>query len=185
MENKLGYVPKEQRKKILLIADDIRVFSGVATVARELVTNTCHHYNFCAIGGAINHPEAGKRLDLSADTSKVSGTDDASVFLYPVSGYGDANLIRTLLKTEKPDAILFISDPRYYEWLFAIENEIRKQIPIIYLNIWDSPLPYPLWNKSYYESCDMLLSISKQTLNVNKVVLGDIPYVDIDKEKIS
>jgi len=77
---------------------------------------------------------------------------------------------------------------RYY--LFQIlatmsENEIRKQIPLIYLNIWDSPVPYPLWNKSYYESCDMLLSISKQTLNVNKVVLGDVPYIDIDKEKIS
>jgi len=180
MENKLGYVPKEQRKKILLIADDIRVFSGVATVARELVTNTCHHYNYVCIGGAINHPEAGKRLDLSADTAKVSGVEDASVFLYPVSGYGDANLIRTLLKTEKPDAILFVTDPRYYEWLFAIENEVRKQIPMIYLQIWDSPVPYPLFNKSYYESCDLLLAISKQTKNINKVVLGDIPYTDID-----
>ena len=185
MKENPGYIPKEQRKKILLIADDLRVFSGVACVARELVTNTCHHYNFVAIGGAINHPEAGKRLDLSADTAKVSGVEDASVFLYPVSGYGDANLIRTLLKTEKPDAILFITDPRQFEWLFAIENEIRKQIPMIYLQIWDSPVPYPLWNKSYYESCDLLLAISKQTKNINKVVLGDIPYVDIDEEKIS
>ena len=99
-----------------------------------------------------------------------------------MSGYGDANLIRTLLKTEKPDAILFITDPRYFEWLFAIENEIRKQVPMIYLQIWDSPVPYPLWNKSYYESCDMLLAISKQTKNINKVVLGDVPYVDIDEK---
>ena len=96
MKEKPGYIPKEQRKKILLIADDIRVFSGVAKIARALVTDTCHHYNYVAIGGAINHPDAGKRLDLSADTAKVSGVEDASVFLYPVSGYGDANLMRTL-----------------------------------------------------------------------------------------
>jgi glycosyltransferase involved in cell wall biosynthesis len=46
-------------------------------------------------------------------------------------------------------------------------------MPIIYLNIWDSPFPYPLWNKVFYESCDVLLSISKQTKNINEVVLGD------------
>lgn len=58
-----------------------------------------------------------------------------------------------------------------------------KKIPIIYLNIWDSCLPYPLWNKPYYESCDLLLAISKQTKNGNKVVLGDIPTVDLDEKK--
>jgi tetratricopeptide (TPR) repeat protein len=74
---------------------------------------------------------------------------------------------------EKPDAIFLITDPRYFTWLFNIENEIRKKMPIIYLNIWDSPFPYPLWNKVFYESCDVLLSISKQTKNINEVVLGD------------
>jgi len=40
------------------------------------------------------------------------------------------------------------------------------------LNIWDSPTPYPSWNKVFYESCDLLLAISKQTKNINEVVLG-------------
>ena len=57
-------------------------------------------------------------------------------------------------------------------WLFQMENEIRKKVPMIYLNIWDD-LPAPLYNKSYYESCDTLMAISKQTLNINKLVLGD------------
>jgi glycosyltransferase involved in cell wall biosynthesis len=65
-----------------------------------------------------------------------------------------------------------ITDPRYFEWLFAIENEIRKQMPIIYLNIWDD-LPTPLYNKAYYESCDALLAISKQTKLINELVLGE------------
>jgi glycosyltransferase involved in cell wall biosynthesis len=31
-----------------------------------------------------------------------------------------------------------------------------------------------MYNKSYYESCDALLAISKQTENINRVVLGDV-----------
>ena len=110
---------------------------------------------------------------MSEETGKVVGIDDASVFLYPSDGYGDTTLIRTLINLEKPDAIMLITDPRYFTWLFNIENEIRKKMPIIYLNIWDSPFPYPLWNKDFYESCDALLAISKQTKNINEVVLGD------------
>jgi hypothetical protein len=52
-----------------------------------------------------------------------------------------------------------------------MEQELRKKVPFIYLNIWDD-LPYPMYNKSFYESCDTLLAISKQTENINRVVLG-------------
>lgn len=173
MKEKLGYIPQQQRKKILFISDDIRVHSGVATIARELVINTCHHFNFVCIGGAIKHPEAGKKFDLSADTNNNAGITDSQVILYPVDGYGNADILRQIIQIEKPDALLFVTDPRYFEWLFAIENEIRKTVPMVYLNIWDSPVPYPLWNKKYYESCDALLAISKQTKNINEVVLGD------------
>jgi hypothetical protein len=38
---------------------------------------------------------------------------------------------------------MLITDPRYFIWLFAMENEIRKHIPITYLNIWDD-YPAPL-----------------------------------------
>jgi glycosyltransferase involved in cell wall biosynthesis len=73
---------------------------------------------------------------------------------------------------EKPDAIMLITDPRYFEWLFMIENEIRKTMPIIYLNIWDD-YPAPLYNKAFYESCDALLAISKQTQLINELVLDE------------
>ena len=165
-----GYIPKDQRKKILLITDDIRLPSGVGNIGKEIVIHTAHHYNWVCIGAAIGHPDAGKRFDISQDTNINAGVEDASVFLYPNNGYGDANFLRTLIKLEKPDAIMLITDPRYFTWLFQIENEIRKNIPIIYLNIWDD-LPAPYYNKSFYESCDALLGISKQTVNINKLVL--------------
>jgi hypothetical protein len=170
--SKEGYLPPDERKKILFICDDIRMHSGVATMAREIVLGTSHHFNWVSVAAAINHPEAGKRLDLSAATNNETGNTDASVIIYPNNGYGDANLLRQLIKTEKPDALFFFTDPRYYDWLFAIENEVRKQIPMIYINIWDD-LPAPLYNRAFYESCDALLAISKQTKNINEMVLGD------------
>ena len=172
MNKSFKYLPKDKRKKILLICDDIRVHSGVATVAKEIVVHTAHHFNWCQIAGAIKHPESGKRLDLSQDTNKISKIDDSHVFLYPANGYGDIKLVREIINIEKPDAILLITDPRYFTWLFNAENEIRTKIPISYLNIWDD-YPAPLYNKAYYESCDLLMGISKQTVNINKIVLGD------------
>ena len=172
MNSSFKYLPQNERKKIMLICDDLRVHSGVATVARELVLNTAQHFNWVNIAGAISHPEKGKRFDISADTNTNTGLTDASVFLYPVDGYGDPDLIRQLIDIEKPDAIMLITDPRYFEWLFMIENEIRKTTPIIYLNIWDD-YPTPLYNKSYYESCDALLAISKQTQLINELVLDE------------
>jgi hypothetical protein len=172
MNSSFKYLPQNERKKIMLICDDIRVHSGVATVARELVLNTAQHFNWVNIAGAIKHPEQGKRFDLSADTNTNTGLTDSSVFLYPVDGYGNPDLIRQMIAMEKPDAIMLITDPRYFEWLFQIENEIRKHIPIIYLNIWDD-YPAPLYNKAFYESCDALLAISKQTKLINELVLGE------------
>jgi len=157
----------------MLICDDIRVHSGIATVAREIVLHTAQHFNWVNIAGAVTHPEKGRKLDLSEDTNKNSGLTDSSVSMYPVDGYGDPTLVRQLIQIEKPDAIMLITDPRYFVFLFAIENEIRKQIPITYLNIWDD-YPAPLYNKPYYEACDLLMGISKQTVNINRIVLGDV-----------
>ena len=172
MVNSFEYLPKNERKKILLICDDLRVHSGVATVAREIVTSTASHFNWVQIAGAIKHPEAGKQIDLSSDLNSKVGINDSSVLLYPTNGYGDSKLLRELIKSEKPDAIMLFTDPRYFTWVFNMEQEIRKNIPIIYLNIWDD-YPAPMYNRPYYEACDLLLGISKQTVNINNLVLGE------------
>ena len=169
---KKGYIPKDQRKKILLMCDDIRTHSGIGTIAKEIVLHTAHHFNYVNIGAAVQHPEAGKKFDLSQSTNEEAGIEDASVSIYPISGYGNPGLVRQMISMEKPDAIFIITDPRYWAWLFQMEGEIRKQIPIIYLNIWDD-YPAPRYNEAFYESCDLLMGISKQTVNINKLVLGE------------
>jgi len=172
MNKDFKYLPKNERKKILLICDDIRVHSGIATVAKEIVTHTAQHFNWAQIAGAIKHPDKGKIFDLSNEINKHTGLEDSDVKLYPIDGYGDNSVVRQLIKIEKPDAIMLITDPRYFMWLFNMEGEIRKNIPIMYLNIWDD-YPAPLYNRAFYESCDLLMGISKQTVNINNIVLGD------------
>ena len=169
---KEGYIPKEQRKRILLLCDDLRLHSGVGNVAKEMVTYTSHHFNWFNLGGAINHPENGKRFDLSNSMNELIGIEDSEVIVQPNNGYGTPEQIRSLLKEIKFDAIFLITDPRYFSWLFNIESEIRSTTPIVYLNIWDD-YPAPMYNRSFYESCDALFGISKQTVNINKLTLGD------------
>ena len=59
--------------------------------------------------------------------------------------------------------------------------KLEKKFLLLYLNIWDD-YPAPMYNKPYYEACDLLMGISKQTVNINKLVLKDqkkIQYLDI------
>ena len=170
--NKLGYVKKEDRKKILLLCDDIRMHSGVATMAREIVIGTAHHFNWVNIGGAVKHPDEGKGFDLSDDINKQRGLKDANVILYASTGYGTPDMVRQVMESQQPDAILIFTDPRYWTWLFEMEREIRQHTPIFYLNIWDN-YPAPYYNRDFYNACDLLMSISKQTHNINRLVLGD------------
>ena len=60
----------------------------------------------------------------------------------------------------------------------SLEQEIRKNIPIVYLNIWDD-YPAPMYNRPYYEACDLLMGISKQTVNINNTTKGKISSIGI------
>jgi len=178
---KKGYIPKNERKTILFLADDLRLPSGIGTMTRELVLHNAHRYNFVHVAAAINHPDIGKIFDLSADINKEMGIEDSSVILYPNNGYGDPDLVRALMSKHKIDAIVHFTDPRYWIWLYQMSAEIRQNIPIFYYHIWDD-LPAPHYNKPYYESCDLLMGISKQSNNIAKLVLGADNYLDIDNE---
>lgn len=159
------------KKKILLLSDDMRMHSGIATVSRDMVLNTVNEFDWIQVGAAIEHPDRGKLIDISDDVRKLSGVSDASVKIIPYNGYGDPLLIREIMKRENPDAIVHFTDPRFWEWLYEMEHEIRSQIPIIYLNIWDD-LPDPMYNKEAYSSCDLLMAISKQTYGINTRILN-------------
>ena len=176
---------KPKKKKILLLADDFRLPSGIGTISKEIILNTVHHYDWVQLGAALQHPDAGKAFDLSADIQQETGVADASVKLIPYNGYGDRNVLFALLEQERPDAIFHFTDPRYWTWLYALEHEIktRYKTPIIYYSIWDD-LPYPQWNAPFYASCDLIMGISKQSDNIHREVLKQNGFgvVDYDND---
>ena len=167
------------KKKIMLLSDDLRMSSGVGTVSKNFVLGTLQHYDWVQIGGAIKHPEEGKVVDMNDAVRKETGIKDASLKIYPISGYGNQELIRNMLNIEKPDAILHYTDPRFWVWLYQMEHEIRQTIPIFYYNIWDD-LPYPRYNEFFYESSDLIMNISKQTVNIVEQVARKKPRTDWD-----
>ena len=58
--------------------------------------------------------------------------------IFPVDGYGTHEIIRSVLQKEKPDILWFMTDPRFYGWLWEIENEVRPHIPMVYYHVWDN-----------------------------------------------
>jgi glycosyltransferase involved in cell wall biosynthesis len=159
------------KKKILLMSDDLRMHSGVATVSKDIVMETLNEYDWVQIGGAIKHPEKGKIVDMSQGLEEF-GIKDGYLKIYPVDGYGNEDLLREVLAVEKPDAILHYTDPRFWIWFYNMEAEIRRDIPIFYYNIWDD-LPDPQYNTNYYKSSDLLMAISKQTYGINNRLLPE------------
>lgn len=182
---KEGYIKQEDRKNILFLADDCRVPSGIGTMTREIIVGNAHRFNFFQLGAAVKHPEAGKIFDLSQDINTQMGINDACVFVYPFDGYGNPEVVRGLIEKHKIDAIIHFTDPRYWNWLYRMSAEIRQKLPIFYYHIWDD-LPAPHYNKPFYQSCDLLMGISKQSNNIAKIVLGgEGNYIDLDMPNVS
>ena len=181
-------INKQPKKKILLLSDDFRLPSGIGTISREIILKTVHHYDWIQLGAALDHPEHGKAQDASESIKQESGISDASVKVIPWTGYGDRNILFTILNQEKPDIILHFTDPRYWGWLYAIEHEIKTTFgtPIAYYSIWDD-LPYPMWNAPFYGSCDLIMGISKQSDNIHREVLkqNGFEVYDYDSQKKS
>lgn len=174
IRNGSSVLEQKERPTILFLSDDLRMASGVATMTRELVLGMCHRFNFVQVGAAINHPEHGKFLDLSKDIETKTGVVDASVKVLAWNGYGNQDLIRQLLNTQNIKAIIHFTDPRYWQWLYEMEHEIRQNVPILFYAIWDdvgNPPNFeldPLYNRNYYESCDWVGAISRQTYGMVK-----------------
>jgi glycosyltransferase involved in cell wall biosynthesis len=155
------------KKKILVLSDHPLSPSGVGTQTKYMIEALLKtgRYQFICLGGAIKHH--------NYNPVKVEGWGNDWI-IYPVDGYGNHEIIRSLLQKEKPDALWFMTDPRFYEWLWEIENEIRANVPMMYYHVWDN-FPYPYFNGKFYRSNDKVVCISK----VTKEILDNVaPEID-------
>ena len=156
----------DKKIKVFVIADHPMAPSGVGTQTRYFIQSLLEtgKFQFICFGGAIKHN--------SYEPQKVEGFEDDWV-IYPVDGYGTPEMVRSVIWNEKPDMLWFMTDPRFFGWLWQIENEIRKNIPMIYYHVWDN-YPYPMFNKKFYDSNDVIASISKVTYDIVNNVSPDV-----------
>ena len=164
--------------KILTLSDHPLSPSGVGTQTKyvcEALLNT-GRYSILSLGGAIKHNDyAPKAVEPYGDDWRI----------IPVDGYGSQEMIRSVLRTEKPDVLWFMTDPRFWGWLWQIENEVRPLCPIVYYHVWDN-YPTPMYNRNYYISNDAVATISKVTDNIvaeaaPEVMRKYIPHAVDDK----
>jgi glycosyltransferase involved in cell wall biosynthesis len=153
--------------KVLTLGDHPLSPSGVGTQTRYVCEALLKSGKFeiFSLGGAIRHP------DYSLKTVEEYGNDWK---ILPVDGYGTPEMIRSFIRNQKPDILWMMTDPRFYGWLWEIENEIRPLCPIVYYHVWDN-YPYPMFNKKFYESNDHIVTISKLTDDIVKNVSPDVP----------
>jgi glycosyltransferase involved in cell wall biosynthesis len=157
------------KKKILLLSDDIRTYTGVGIISKQLVLKTAHLYDWVQIATTGNPEEAGTAVDVSQSIDKLTGVSGSYVRLYPISDYGNETILRGVIKQESPDIILCFTDPRFWTWLHKLERELRQTTPLAYYHVWDN-YPYPHFNIPAYDSCDWIGCISKLTYDVVRTV---------------
>jgi len=157
--------------KILTISDSPLAPSGVGTQTNYMIQSLLKtgKYTFISIGGAIKHQ------DYKPIKTEEWGDD---WLIIPVDGYGTPEQMRSLIRQEKPDALWFMTDPRFFGWLWEIEDEIRPLCPMIYYHVWDN-LPYPHFNEPLYSSNDVIATISKVTDDVVRNVSQEVECIHI------
>ena len=152
--------------KVFVLADHPFSPSGVGTQTRYMIEGLLEtgEFSFICFGGAIKHD------DYKPQKFEQHGDD---LIIYPVDGYGTQEAVRSVIRTEKPDILWFMTDPRFFPWLWEIEDEIRTLVPMVYYHVWDN-LPYPKYNKVWYDSTDVVVAISKVTHDIVKNVSPDV-----------
>ncbi len=140
------------KKKIIVLSDHALSTSGVGVQTRHLIEGLLEKksYSFRQFGAALKHN----------DYRTIVVNDD--FIIKPIDGFGDRETLRVTIASEKPDAILIFTDPRFFIWLFEMEDEIHQVCPIIWWHVWDNE-PYPKFNAPLYKATDLINCHSHHT----------------------
>jgi glycosyltransferase involved in cell wall biosynthesis len=135
----------EKKYKVLVLSDHALSTSGVGCQTRFLLEGLIKkgRWSFRQFGAAIKH----------ANYEPVEVNPD--FIIKPIDGFGNRNLIMQAIVAEKPDALFIFTDPRFFTWLYEMEDEVRSVCPIVYWHVWDN-YPFPEYNRPIYESTDLI-----------------------------
>lgn len=143
--------------KVLVLSDHALSTSGVGTQTRHLINGMLQKgcWSFRQFGAAMKH----------SDYRTVMVNED--FIIKPIDGFGNRDLIRVTLAAEKPDLLLIFTDPRFFTWLFEMEDEVHQICPIAWWHVWDNA-PFPEFNDAFYRSTDLINCHSHMTYELIK-----------------
>lgn len=143
--------------KVLSISDHPLIPSGVGLQTRYVIEGLLNtgRYKFHSVGSAIRHNDY--RLQ-NVFPEKYNG----DWIIEPTDGYGDRERMRKWLDIHRPDILFIVTDPRFYIWLFEMEDEVNSQCPIVYWHVWDND-PAPQYNEPFYECITEIAPLSLKT----------------------
>jgi len=148
-----------KKKKVLMLSDHALCTSGVGTQSRHLIEGLLQSYpgewSFRQFGAAMSHN--------NYETVVVN----EDFIVKPIDGFGNPELLRVALATEKPDVLFIFTDPRFFIWLFEMEDEVHQVCPIVWWHVWDNR-PTPRYNDVLYESTDLINCHSHLTYEMCK-----------------
>ena len=156
----------EKKIKIFTISDMPLSPSGVGIQTKNVIESLLKTGKFQVItfGGAIKHPK------YDPIRTEEWGEDWT---IFPVDGFGNPDMVRSVIRNHRPDLLWFMTDPRFFGWLWEIEDEIRSQIPMVYYHVWDN-FPAPVYNAKLYNSTDVICAISKVTHAIVEEVAPEV-----------
>jgi len=156
----------DKKITVLTISDHPLLPSGVGTQTKYVIEALLNSgkFNVISLGGAVKH--------ANYTPTRVDGYPGIWE-IFPVDGYGNPQIVNSFINDRKPDILYFMTDPRFYEWLWAVDDQIRDKIPMVYYHVWDN-YPYPKFNQRYYDANDVIASISKVTSDIVRTVAPDV-----------
>ena len=143
----------QQKIKILTLTDHPMSMSGIGIQARQLIAGLLDtgRFSVFSIGAAQKHVTTQAQMVQPYNHDWI---------IQPVEGFGNPNLLRQWIMQYQPDAIFLFTDPRFFTWVFQMEDEIRDICPIFFWTVWDNE-PAPMYNDQFYSSVDDIAWFSK------------------------
>lgn len=135
--------------------------SGVGIQAKYVISGLLKtgRYSFTCLGGAIKHP------DYTPQHVSPEEFGEGNWVIHPVDGHGDKARLRQMLAEVRPDAVVLFTDPRFFYWVWEMEDEVRAVCPMVYWHVWDND-PVPDFNRPIYEATDHVMALSLKTYGI-------------------
>ena len=151
-----------KKPHVLLFSDNPFSHSGIAAMGRHIC------FQLLKQGFDVSVLAVMQAIPPGLAQNTIHKTEYGNVKVKITKSFADIPVLFAYMQEVKPDVLVLSQDPHFYYQLFQHTPVIRKDIPIVFLHIWDTNLVPQLegtahFNLPMYESVDAIGAVSHQT----------------------